>query len=172
MWYDCTWIKNWQNLLVKFEYQLRGVTFMIKNFDGKVWNGIWLHANLPRVAWSFRVVEKRVGATRQNTLYLGWTVISLAIQGRVNWNRAEETSVAYCRGCGTSESLSPFALCLSVVHTRARAYAWHVHAWLPAFGTLPPYRLAFISDSLLGCRDCVSTLTVRSRTSIAYTRKK
>lgn len=27
-----------------------------------------------------------------------------------------------------------------------------------------PYRLAFISDFLLGCRDCVSTLTVRSRT--------
>lgn len=38
----------------------------------------------------------------------------------------------------SSESLSPFALCLSVVHTRARAYAWHVHAWLTAFGTLPP----------------------------------
>jgi len=72
----------------------------------------------------------------------------------------------------SSESLSPFALCLSVVHTRARAYAWHVHAWLPAFRILPPYRLAFISDSLLGCRDCVSTLTVRSRTSIAYIRKK
>lgn len=73
----------------------------------------------------------------------------------------------------SSESLSPFTLCLSVVYTRARAYAWHVHAWLPVRSELPPYRLAFISDSLLGCRDCVSTLTVRSQTSITYyTRKK
>lgn len=133
-----------------------------------IWLLIWLIAS--RVIFSRREKKMR----RWGTLSWSDCYSFLAIQGRVNWNRTAETSVAYCRGCGTpsSESLSQFALCLSVVHTRARAYAWHVYAWLPAFGTLPPYRLAFISDSLLGCRDCVSTLTVRNRTSIIYTRKK
>lgn len=94
------------------------------------------------------------------TILFFWSIQRLGGVGTV-----KEMSVTYWRGRGTHRSRSYYAF--SLVHTRPRAYAWHVYASLPAFPLSPSVSARIHLRFLVGVHaDCVSTLTVRRSTSI------